>query len=203
MFNKVILVGNLTRDVELRYLPNGSSIGKFGIATNRKWKDQQNGELRQEVMFIDVSVFGRSAEIANQYLKKGSKVLVEGRLALNQWTDQTGQKRSKHEIVADSVQFMDMKSEGGMPSGGSEYGYPQTPQQGGYAPQQQNSYNQGYNGDYVDYGSSYQAQQVQPQQPSAYQQKQPVAKAPSYQQQPQQPKQAIPEIDIDDEDIPF
>lgn len=201
MFNKVILVGNLTRDVELRYLPNGSSIGKFGIATNRKWKDQQNGELRQEVMFIDVSVFGRSAEIANQYLKKGSKVLVEGRLALNQWTDQTGQKRSKHEIVADSVQFMETKPEGGMPMGGGEYGYTQAPSQGSYAPQQQSTnYNQNYNNDYVDYGSYSQ----QPQQQNAYQQKQPVsAKAPSYQQQPQQPKQAIPEIDIDDEDIPF
>lgn len=194
MFNKVILVGNLTRDVELRYLPNGSSIGKFGIATNRKWKDAQNGELRQEVMFIDVSVFGRSAEIANQYLRKGSKVLVEGRLALNQWTDQSGQKRSKHEIVADSVQFMESKAEGG-----NEYGYgqmPQQPQQNQYAqPQgQSNQYAQNSYNDYSDYSGGYTAQPAT----NSYQSK---AVKSDYQPQPQ--KQAIPEIDIDDEDIPF
>jgi single-strand DNA-binding protein len=110
MYNKVILVGNLSREVEFKYLPSGSAVGKFGLATNRKWKDN-NGENKQEVMFIDIATFGRSAEIANQYLKKGSQVLVEGRLTLNQWTDQNGQKRSKHEIVADSIQFMESKSE--------------------------------------------------------------------------------------------
>lgn len=109
MYNRVILVGNLTRDVELKYTPNGMAIAKFGLATNRSYKDNTTGELKQEVMFIDITVFGRSAEVANQYLKKGRKVLVEGRLVLDQWVDSSGQKRSKHSIVADKIQFMDPK----------------------------------------------------------------------------------------------
>ncbi len=111
MYNKVILVGNLTRDVELKYTPSGTAIAKFGIATNRTYKDTMTGENKQEVMFIDVTVFGRSAEVANQYLSKGRKVLVEGRLVLDQWVDSTGQKRSKHSVVAEKVQFMDSKSQ--------------------------------------------------------------------------------------------
>ena len=111
MYNKVILVGNLTRDVELRYTPNGTAIAKFGLATNRTYKDSVTGENKQEVMFIDITVFGRSAEIANQYLGKGRKVLIEGRLVLDQWVDQNGQKRSKHSVVAEKVQFMDSKAE--------------------------------------------------------------------------------------------
>jgi len=109
MYNKVILVGNLTRDVELRYTPSGVAIAKFGLATNRNYKDSTTGELKQEVMFIDITVFGRSAEVANQYLKKGRRVLIEGRLVFDQWVDSSGQKRSKHSIVADRVQFMDSK----------------------------------------------------------------------------------------------
>jgi single-strand DNA-binding protein len=197
MFNKVILVGNLTRDVELRYLPNGSSVAKFGLATNRRWKDNHTGDQREEVMFIDISVFGRSAEIANQYLRKGSKVLVEGRLSLNQWTDQSGQKRSKHEIVADSVQFMESKAESAQNAGQYGGGYSNQHQSGGYGQQQapqQNNYNnqsqQSYNNNNMgnnDYGSQNSNQNNQ------------------YDNQgysePQ--KQSIPEIDIDDEDIPF
>ena len=109
MYNRVILVGNLTRDIELKYTPSGTAIAKFGLATNRSYKDNTTGELKQEVMFIDVTVFGRSAEVVNQYLKKGKKVLVEGRLVLDQWVDSSGQKRSKHSIVADKIQFMDPK----------------------------------------------------------------------------------------------
>ncbi len=112
MFNKVILIGNLTRDVELRYTPNGTAIAKFGLATNRTYKDNLTGENKQEVMFIDITVFGRSAEVANQYLSKGRRVLIEGRLVLDQWVDNTGQKRSKHSVVAERVQFMDSKSSG-------------------------------------------------------------------------------------------
>jgi single-strand DNA-binding protein len=111
MYNKIILVGNLTRDVELRYSPAGTAIAKFGIATNRTYKDNVTGENKQETMFIDVTVFGRSAEIANQYLRKGSKVLIEGRLVLDQWVDSSGQKRSKHSVVAEKVQFMETKAE--------------------------------------------------------------------------------------------
>ncbi|WP_457564330.1 single-stranded DNA-binding protein [Caminibacter sp.] len=125
MYNKVILVGNLTRDVELRYTPNGTAIAKFGLATNRTYKDSVTGENKQEVMFIDITVFGRSAEIANQYLGKGRRVLVEGRLVLDQWVDSSGQKRSKHSIVAEKLQFMDSKSDA---------------QTGGY----NNNYNSGY-----------------------------------------------------------
>ena len=110
MINKDILIGNLTRDVELRYTPNGTAIAKFGLATNRTYKDTLTGENKQEVLFIDITVFGRSAEIANQYLSKGRRVLIEGRLVLDQWVDSTGQKRSKHSVVAERVQFMDSKA---------------------------------------------------------------------------------------------
>ncbi len=120
MYNKVILVGNLSRDVELKYLPSGTAIGQFGIATNRTYKDTNTGENKQEVMFIDVKVFGRSAEVANQYLRKGSKALVEGRLVLEQWVDKNGYKRSKHVVIAEKVQFMDSKSQN---SGGEFNGY--------------------------------------------------------------------------------
>jgi single-strand DNA-binding protein len=106
MYNKVILIGNLTRDIELRYTPSGTAVAKFGLATNRVYTDTVTKEKKQEVMFIDITVFGRAAETANQYLRKGSQVLVEGRLTLNQWTDQMGQKRSKHEIVAEVVKFL-------------------------------------------------------------------------------------------------
>jgi single-strand DNA-binding protein len=111
MYNRVILIGNLTRDVELRHTPNGTALAKIGLATNRTYKDNMSGENKQEVMFIDVDVWGRPAETANQYLKKGSKVLVEGRLTFQQWTDQNGQKRSKHAISAEKLQFLDSRND--------------------------------------------------------------------------------------------
>jgi single-strand DNA-binding protein len=111
MYNKVILVGRLTRDIELKYLPSGSSVANFGLATSRNWKDQNTGEKKEETMFIDITVFGKGAEIANQYLRKGNRVLVEGRLSLDQWQDNEGNKRSKHKIIADNVQFMETKAE--------------------------------------------------------------------------------------------
>ena len=122
MYNRVILIGHLTRDVELKYTPNGTAIGQFGIATNRNYKDTSTGENKQEVMFIDIKVFGRSAEIANQYLHKGSKALIEGRLALEQWVSKSGQKMSKHIVIAEKIQFMDSKNQ----NSGQEYSY-QTP----------------------------------------------------------------------------
>ena len=106
MFNKVILLGNLTRDVEVRYSKGGTAIGNTGIATNRKWKDQ-SGEQKEEVMFIDISFFGRTAEIANKYLRKGSQILIEGRLVLDQWTSQDGTKRSKHVIAVQEMKMLD------------------------------------------------------------------------------------------------
>lgn len=110
MFNKIILVGNLTRDPELRYLPSGSAVCNTAIATNRRYKTQ-SGEQKEEVCFIDITLFGRTAEIANQYLTKGKKVLIEGRLKLEQWTDQNGNKRSKHTVTVDTMQMLDGKSQ--------------------------------------------------------------------------------------------
>jgi single-strand DNA-binding protein len=116
MFNKVILVGNLTRDIELRYTPDGLAVAKVGLATNRVYTDPTAKEKKQEVMFIDVVIFGRAAETSHQYLRKGSQVLVEGRLSLNQWTDQTGQKRSKHEIIAENVKFLGGRDNNSQPT---------------------------------------------------------------------------------------
>lgn len=108
MFNKIILVGNLTRDVELRYAQSGTAIVSTAIATSRKFTS--NGEKKEEVCFVDITFFGRSAEVANQYLKKGSKILIEGRLNFEQWNDQQGQKRSKHSVVVETMQMLDSKS---------------------------------------------------------------------------------------------
>lgn len=105
-FNKVILVGNLTRDPELRYTPKGSAIAKIGLAVNRQWKTE-TGEKKEEVVFIDVDIFGRTAENVGQYMRKGSPILIEGRLKLDTWEDkQTNQKRSKLGVVAETVQFL-------------------------------------------------------------------------------------------------
>lgn len=105
MFNKVIIVGNLTRDVELKYLPSGSAAATIGLASNRKFK-KQDGTMADETCFVDVKLFGRTAEVANQYLKKGSQILIEGRLVLETWNDATGAKRSKHSIVAENMQML-------------------------------------------------------------------------------------------------
>ena len=105
-FNKVILMGNLTRDPELRYTPKGTAIAKIGLAVNRVWTTE-TGEKKEEVTFVDVDVFGRTAENVGQYMRKGSPMLIEGRLRLDQWDDkQTGQKRSKLGVVAETVQFL-------------------------------------------------------------------------------------------------
>lgn len=108
MYNKVILVGNLTRDIDLRYSQNGSAIAKTAIATSRKFTI--NGEKKEETCFVDITFFGRSGEVANQYLRKGSKILIEGRLQFEQWVDQqSGQKRSKHSVIVETMQMLDSK----------------------------------------------------------------------------------------------
>ena len=105
-FNKVILVGNLTRDPELRYTPKGTAIAKIGVAVNRVWTNEA-GEKKEEVTFVDVDIFGRTAENVGQYMRKGRPILIEGRLRLDQWDDkQTGQKRSRLGVVAETVQFL-------------------------------------------------------------------------------------------------
>ena len=103
-FNRVILMGNLTRDPELRYTPNGLAVTTIGMAINNRFK--QGEEWKDEVCFVDVVVFGKQAENCSEYLSKGKLVLIEGRLQWRSWEDQNGQKRSKHEVVALNVQFM-------------------------------------------------------------------------------------------------
>ncbi len=102
-FNRVILMGNLTRDPELRYNPNGTPVANFSIAVNRKYK--QGDELKEEVSYFDIVVFGKQAENCGQYLGKGRSVLIEGKLQQRRW-EQEGQKRYKVEIVADNITFM-------------------------------------------------------------------------------------------------
>ncbi len=107
MFNKVILIGNLTRDPELRYTPQGTSVCSFGLAVNRKYKQAE--EMKEEVTFINIVVFGKQADTCGQYLSKGSAVLIEGRLQERRWETEDGQKRSKHEVVAQNVRFLPRK----------------------------------------------------------------------------------------------
>ena len=113
MLNKVILIGNTVRPIELRYLPSGSAVAKTGIAVNRTWKDKTTGEQKQETMFIDIVIYGKYAETFNQYVEKGKKILVEGRLVLEQWQDQSGQKRSKHVLAVESFRFLESKVKSG------------------------------------------------------------------------------------------
>ena len=165
MYNKIILAGNLTRDVEVRYTQGGSAIGNTAIATSRKFKSA-TGEQKEEVLFVDLTFFGRTAEIANQYLRKGSKVLVDGRLKLDQWTAQDGSKRSKHSVTVENLQMLNTKSEDAQMSGNTGYGQ------------------------------------------DTYSQPAPQQKAYSAPAQPQQPQQqaaptSIPEIDINEDGIPF
>jgi len=105
-FNRIIMVGNLTRDPEYRSLASGQAVCRLGLATNRQFKNKQTGSLVQEVCYIDVDVWGAQAESCRQYLQKGRPVLVEGRLKLDSWDDQAGQKRNKHSIVAERVVFL-------------------------------------------------------------------------------------------------
>jgi single-strand DNA-binding protein len=161
------MIGNLTRDIELRYLPSGSAIAKSSIATSHKYKTQ-TGEQKEEVCFLEFSVFGKSGEILNQYVRKGSKVLLEGRLVFEQWTAQDGSNRSKHSLRVENFKFLDSK--GDNPSSN----------QGGY---NQNDYNQP-------------PQQSNNQAPYAQQ-------GGMQNTQVQQPEYKVPEIDINEDEIPF
>ncbi|QCD52905.1 single-stranded DNA-binding protein [Campylobacter sp. RM16192] len=191
MFNKVVLVGNLTRDIELRYTTAGAAIGNSSIAVTRKFT--ANGEKREETCFIDITFFGKQAEIANQYLSKGSKLLVEGRLKFDQWTDNNGQNRSKHSV---SVENMEMLGGSGQQQGGFNQN---SNQQGGYSQSggygNQNYSNQSYGQNTNSYANN-------------------GAKTPSQQNYNRQPRQddyndRIQDIDVDadkydsDETIPF
>ena len=117
-FNKVILAGNLTRDPELRYTPKGTAIAKIGLAINRRWATE-TGEQKEEVTFVDVDIFGRTAENVGQYMRKGRPIMIEGRLKLDQWDDkQTGQKKSRLGVVLETFQFLDSGNREGGPGPG-------------------------------------------------------------------------------------
>lgn len=128
-FNKVILLGNLTRDPEVRHTSSNQAVCKFGLATNRRFKSA-DGELREEVTFVDCEAWGRTAEVIGQYLKKGRPVFIEGRLRLDQWEDKNdGSKRSRLLVVVESFQFVDSRGgdEGGGGQGGGQGGSYCTP----------------------------------------------------------------------------
>ena len=196
MFNKVVLVGNLTRDIEMRYAQSGTAIGSTGIAVTRR--STVNGEKREETCFVDITFWGRTAEVANQYLSKGSKVLVEGRLKYEQWQDSNGQNRSKHTI---SVENMEMLGANPNAQGG---GY----NQGGYG-----GGSQGYQGGANNGGgynqSGYQgggANNANKMSGDPYAETTPKAAQKPAQQAPQQEK--LKEIDVDnfeadDTELPF
>jgi single-strand DNA-binding protein len=119
--NKVFLMGNLTRDPELRYTPNGAAVTKFGLAVNRKYK--QGDEWKKDACFVDITVWGKSAENCAEYLTKGKMVLIEGRLQFQQWETEDGQKRSKLDVVANNVQFMSSNNKPKGEGGASQEGH--------------------------------------------------------------------------------
>lgn len=175
------MIGNLTRDIELKYLPSGSAIAKSAIATSHKYK-MQNGEQKEEVCFLDFTVFGKGAEILNQYVKKGSKVMLEGRLIFEQWQANDGTNRNRHTLRVEEFKFLDSKNDStGMNGGGynqpSQGQQPYNNQQSQYnqPTQQQGQYNNNNN-----YGYNQQQGGM-----------------------PQQQEEKIPTIDIDNDEIPF
>ena len=157
MFNQLQVIGNLTKDNDLKYLPSGSAVYKNSVATSHKWKDQ-NGSTKEEVMFMDIVIFGRSGEVANTYLRKGSKVFLQGRVVLENWVAQDGTKRSRHILRVETMKMLDSK--------GSE---------------SNNIYNPEH-------------------QPDSYSS---VAESNHNYQSPGAMDRKIPEIDIDEDEIPF
>ncbi len=172
--NKVILVGNLGNDPEIRYMPNGGAVANITIATSESWRDKATGEQREKTEWHRVVLFGKLAEVAGEYLRKGSQVYVEGQLQTRKWQDQSGQDRYSTEVVVQGfngvMQMLGGRAQGGAPMGG---GQTQQQQQGGWG---------------------------QPQQPAQQQYNAPQQQ----QQAPQQPQQQYNEPPMDfDDDIPF
>ncbi len=179
--NKVILLGNLTRDIELKYLPNGTAVGKSAIAVNKRIKTQ-NGETKDETMFIDLTFWGRTAEIVQQYFHKGSKILIEGKLIQESWTAQDGSKKTKHTVSVESIDFVDSKSSN---------------ENASYSDEQQSNYQQYNNKNNASTSNSY-ASASSSAKSSAYTQQ----KAPQHNKAREE---TLPSIDIDDMDdrVPF
>ncbi|MCJ8297496.1 MAG: single-stranded DNA-binding protein [Pseudomonadales bacterium] len=190
--NKVIIVGNIGGDPEVRYMPSGNAVTNVTIATSETWKDKQTGQNQERTEWHRVVFFNRLGEIAGEYLRKGSKVYVEGSLRTRKWQGQDGQDRYTTEIVASEMQMLDSR-------GGSSEGAYQAPQkqQGGYqqqTPQQQASQQQAPQQNFQQAPQQAQQQQNRPASP---------APAPAPQQQSQQAPQAAPNFDDFDDDIPF
>ena len=206
MFNKVVLVGNLTRDIELKYANSGSAIANTAIATSRKFT--QNGERKEEVCFMDITFFGRSAEVANQFLRRGSKVLVEGRIKFDQWVAQDGSKRSKHSVIVETMQMLDSKADSAA-QGAGESTYGGAPAGGGYEAPAQAAPQSNYNNNNAQapqqqYGQQQQQQSYgSGQQNNSYGNQQQQTQQQNHQKQEMPSAQAIPEIDIDEDEIPF
>ncbi len=117
-YNRVILIGNLTRDPEVKYLASGTAVAEIGLAVNRQFTDKNSNERKEEVTFVDVTLWGREAELAGEYLAKGRPVMIEGRLQMDSWDDKaTGQKRTKLKVVGERMQFLGSPQGGG---GGGE-----------------------------------------------------------------------------------
>jgi single-strand DNA-binding protein len=128
-YNKILLIGNLTRDPQLSYTPNQTAVVDFGLATNRKWTGQ-DGSQREETCFVDCRAFGKTAETINKYLSKGRSVFIEGRLSFDSWTAQDGTKKSKHRVTVENFQFLgsgapgsDKQSNANNAAGGSDEGH--------------------------------------------------------------------------------
>ncbi|QBG35781.1 single-stranded DNA-binding protein [Litorilituus sediminis] len=220
--NKVILVGNLGKDPEVRFMPNGGAVANITVATSDSWKDKQTGEQKEKTEWHRVAIFGKLAEIAGEYLKKGSKVYIEGQLQTRKWQNQQGQDQYTTEVVVQgfngTMQMLDGRNQGGQQAGGfanqgqQQGGFQQQApqQQGGFqqqAPQQQGGFQQqapqqGFNKPQQQGGFSNQGQQqggFAPQQQQAPQQ---GGFAPQQQQQAPKVNPQEPSIDFDD-DIPF
>jgi len=227
--NKVIILGNLGKDPEVRFMPNGGGVANLTIATSETWKDKQTGEQKEKTEWHRVVMFGKLAEIAGEYLKKGSKVYIEGALQTRKWTNQQGQDQYTTEIVVQgfngTMQMLD--SRGGANTGGQSGGFSgqSSQQQGGFsgqasqqaAPQQQGGYSQqapqqnqqqAYKPAQQQGGFSGQNQQQAPQQQGGYSQQAPQQQG-GFSNQGQQQKQSAPKVNpqeptIDfDDDIPF
>ncbi|PMH39908.1 single-stranded DNA-binding protein [Vibrio sp. 10N.286.49.B3] len=178
--NKVILVGNLGNDPEIRYMPSGGAVANITIATSESWRDKATGEQREKTEWHRVALFGKLAEVAGEYLRKGSQVYIEGQLQTRKWQDQSGQDRYTTEVVVQGFNGV-MQMLGGRGQGGGQNmgGQPQQQQQGGWG------------------------QPQQPQQQAAPQYQAPQQQAPQ-QQAPQKPQQQYNEPPMDfDDDIPF
>ena len=166
--NKVILIGNLGNDPDMRYMPNGEPVANISIATSETWNDKNTGEKREKTEWHRVVAYRRTAEVIGQYTRKGSKLYVEGRLQTRKWTDQSGQQRYTTEIIADSIQFLDSRSGGEGSFGGNGSGnYPGNRSNSGGYGQQGGGYDQDYGGSYdQDYGAPSGGNRPQPPTPN-------------------------------------